>query len=306
MIAFPYTKRYFVAFGPTNTALTPSWLHFRRVDTLADVTPHPTITHVANGVYYFDFTWTLDDTTGEIFPDISWRIDGGAGADTGTRYPSGMLSSSDLVSGSYVKEIYDRLGDPMMNSLWNSQDGGGPGQLSTIADMVRTTWERASQLKRDILGGDWYGETWSYGPDLYQVSGAEVIGNDSTDFDPNINSVKYISENLGGGGGGTVDLTLIEAGIDDLRVLLQRALGMLHENSVLDLTSFTGGNLGSARLRLYDSAINAAAAQAAANLQPPVEYDTGKLAQYSINATYTGANLKDYLVTLEWLRPALP
>ncbi len=80
---------------------------------------------------------------------------------------------------------------------------------------------------------------------------------------------------------------------DDIQASTTRALGLLHENSVLDLTSFDiNNNLLSARLRLYSSAANAIAAQAAS----PGAYATGQIAQYAIAATYTGKNLQTYLV----------
>lgn len=78
--------------------------------------------------------------------------------------------------------------------------------------------------------------------------------------------------------------------------LLVRALGMLHENSVLDMTTFTvDNNLLTGRMRLYDSKANADAAVAAS----PGVYDTGKIAEYAIVATYTGTNLKTYKVSKE-------
>ncbi len=75
-----------------------------------------------------------------------------------------------------------------------------------------------------------------------------------------------------------------------------RALGLLHENSVLDLTTFTGDdNLLSGRLRTYDSKANAEAASAAS----PTTYDTGKTAEYSITASYSGTALLKYKVSRE-------
>jgi len=80
-------------------------------------------------------------------------------------------------------------------------------------------------------------------------------------------------------------------------VKLTRALGMLHENSVLDQTTFTAeNNLLTGRMRLYDSKANADLATAAS----PGVYDTGKIAEYSIVATYTGTNLKTYRVDKEF------
>jgi hypothetical protein len=78
---------------------------------------------------------------------------------------------------------------------------------------------------------------------------------------------------------------------------LQRALGMLHENSVLDKCVYTDNNdLRSARLRVYDSKDHSNAAAAAL----PDDYDTGKLAEYLIKASYSGANLTTYLMTREF------
>lgn len=75
--------------------------------------------------------------------------------------------------------------------------------------------------------------------------------------------------------------------------VLPRMLGMLHENSVLDQTSFDGNNnLTNGRLRLYNSKTNADAATAAS----PGPYSTGLIAQYAIIATYTGTNLQTYEV----------
>jgi hypothetical protein len=77
---------------------------------------------------------------------------------------------------------------------------------------------------------------------------------------------------------------------------LKRALGMLHENSVLDQTTFTvDNNLLTGRMRIYDSKANADAAWAAS----PGIYDTGKVAEYAVLATYTGTNLKTYKVSRE-------
>lgn len=77
---------------------------------------------------------------------------------------------------------------------------------------------------------------------------------------------------------------------------LVRVLGMSHENSVLDQTTYTvDNNLLSGRMRIYDSKANADAAQAAS----PGIYDTGKIAEYAIIATYTGTNLVTYKVSRE-------
>lgn len=75
----------------------------------------------------------------------------------------------------------------------------------------------------------------------------------------------------------------------DTYSLMARALGLMHENSLMDQTTFDGGNnLTGARLRLYDSKANANAGTG-----------TGLLATYTVTATYAGDNLVTYRVVLE-------
>lgn len=84
--------------------------------------------------------------------------------------------------------------------------------------------------------------------------------------------------------------------------LLVRSLGMLHENSVMDVAAFdVNNNLTYARLRLYNSKANADAATVLAAASPgvPTTYDTGKIAHYTIKATYLGTNLTTYEVVKE-------
>lgn len=76
---------------------------------------------------------------------------------------------------------------------------------------------------------------------------------------------------------------------DDLGGMVQRALGLMHENSVLDNTSYDSrNNLIAGRLRVYNRRDNAIA-----------QGDVGLIATYAISATYTGGNLTRYLVTRE-------
>lgn len=190
----------------------------------------------------------------------------------------GGVENSVFFPGNNIKQVYDRLGNP------NDYPDVG---YNTIAGMLYGTYNQIINLPSIIMGYTLQGENTVLGPTHLEMAG--------TGFVSASHSLRSIAENMGGITG-SVDVSLAS-----MQAMLQRALGMLHENSVLDQTSFSGGNLASARLRLYDSAANAAAAQAASNQSPPAEYDTGKIAVYAINATYTGANLKDYLVTLEWL-----
>jgi hypothetical protein len=84
---------------------------------------------------------------------------------------------------------------------------------------------------------------------------------------------------------------------------LTRALGLLHENAVLDQTTYESGtnNLLSGRIRVYDTQANAINARNQSELNN--EYDTGKLAQYSIVGHYLGDNMVNYLTTKVWEAP---
>lgn len=94
------------------------------------------------------------------------------------------------------------------------------------------------------------------------------------------------------GGAGFTSATMSLAASN---AIMLRVAGMLHENSVLDGAQFDGNNnLTSARLRLYDSKANADAAVA---IPWPGVYNTGKIAEYIIVATYTGSNLQTYEVS---------
>jgi hypothetical protein len=84
---------------------------------------------------------------------------------------------------------------------------------------------------------------------------------------------------------------------------LTRALGLLHENAVLDQTTYESGtnNLLSGRIRVYNSEANAVNARNQSELNN--EYDVGKLAQYSIVGHYLGDNMVNYLTTKVWEAP---
>jgi len=70
---------------------------------------------------------------------------------------------------------------------------------------------------------------------------------------------------------------------------LTRALGLMHENSVLDQTIFDGqNNMTNGRLRIYSSKANALLAGL-----------TGLLETYTITASYIGDNVQNYTVVRE-------
>jgi hypothetical protein len=82
------------------------------------------------------------------------------------------------------------------------------------------------------------------------------------------------------------------SGVNDMMV---RALGMLHENSFLDMTSYdTNNNFTGGRLRIYDTKAHA---NAAVRDEAATVGVNGLLSIYIIAANYLGVNLKDYRVT---------
>jgi hypothetical protein len=96
MAGFPIVARYKLRFRQSDTGLTPTFLRFRRMDTLADLLPHPNIQELGGGDYYFDYTWVaLTD------PDVEFSVDGGASIPTEeVRYISDALSVRDYYTPS--------------------------------------------------------------------------------------------------------------------------------------------------------------------------------------------------------------
>jgi hypothetical protein len=90
--------------------------------------------------------------------------------------------------------------------------------------------------------------------------------------------------------------------ITDISSSLVRALGMLHENSVLDNTAYnTDNNLLSGRLRIYGASSGPTKTakencDAAIVAGPSSDYLPGMVAEYQILATYVGSNLLTYEV----------
>jgi hypothetical protein len=178
------------------------------------------------------------------------------------------------------------------------------GQVPVFDLFIRldTTAPIASPSFTELSGGAFYFDFTrsSTDPDVYfqaSCSGVPVSG-----------TLSYLDA---GGDLGTMpaEVTAIKARTDNLPVNtntvlatitadLLRALGLLHENSVLDRPTYESGtnNLKTARIRVYDSAANATTAR---NLSAAgtYTYDTGKLAEYAIAGDYTGDNMVRYLTT---------
>lgn len=92
-MAFPITARYKLRFRHTDTGLDPRFTRFRRLDTLADITPQPEIMELGGGDYAFDYTWLT-----KTDPDVDFEVDGGPSIPTEeVRYISDLLSVRDYV-----------------------------------------------------------------------------------------------------------------------------------------------------------------------------------------------------------------
>ena len=77
--------------------------------------------------------------------------------------------------------------------------------------------------------------------------------------------------------------------VSDERINIKRILGLVHENSVVDMQTYnSNGRLLTARIRAYDSKTNADLAGL-----------TGLLFTWNMSATYLGLSLTNYKITLE-------
>lgn len=95
-MAFPTTARYKIRFRNSDTGLSPVFVRFQRLDTLAPIIPVPTIFELGNGDYYFEYTWTAATD-----PDVEFYIDGGASIPTEeVRFISDIISVRDFVVAS--------------------------------------------------------------------------------------------------------------------------------------------------------------------------------------------------------------
>lgn len=81
--------------------------------------------------------------------------------------------------------------------------------------------------------------------------------------------------------------------VNSFRTNILRTLGLLHQNSVVDNQLYdTDQNLTYARIRCYDTTANASAAAAIS----PAPYNTGKLFEYEVSASYSGGLLSKYVI----------
>jgi hypothetical protein len=227
--------------------------------------------------------------------------------------------------GNTVKEVYDRIGTPVagdistdLQNLITNIKGISDRDLSQVYTLVDTTNSNVGNAIIDIGVVDSVVDAIKLKTDLIQ--GATLVIGDintavnsikGTDTAQTLTTLKTAIDGVGTGQGTVAaDVTAIRARTDNLpantsteltalTTLVTRALGMLHENSVLDTCTYdqTTNNLTSARLRLYDSST---AAQNARNAGDGTEYLTGMIARYSIVCQYSGDNMTSYLVVREF------
>lgn len=81
--------------------------------------------------------------------------------------------------------------------------------------------------------------------------------------------------------------------VNTLKTNIARLLGLAHENTVVDQQTYNGdGLLLTARIRTYDSAVNASAAFSIS----PATYNTGLKYVYQVQATYSSGDLASYTI----------
>lgn len=245
--------RYFLRFRHSDTALTPAFTYWKNAATLVDVVSPPSISGpvFSDGTYYFDYSPTFD---------IVYEVDGGAGiADETIRYISDTVSPRDV----YVDEPTSQV----VSDVWNDTTVYSAGKKGKRVDDIGAAADTSATSTV-------FGKSLLY---------KESIRGDSAGTS-DANSVKDVYTRIGTPAGASVS-----ADIASLQTELLRALGLMHENAVLDNTTFNGGNkLTAGRLRIYNSKTNALAAGG-----------TGLVATYTISATYVGSNVQTYTVVLE-------
>lgn len=353
-MAFPITARYPLKFRHSDTGLTPTFPIFKRLDTLANVTA-PSVVEIGNGLYYFDFLFSLPTS-----PDIIFEVDGGASIPTEEiRYISGTISPKDYFLDEPISQVVndvwddstvraagskglrvDQLGDPTNNESFATVFGkmvlhqknirgadnqdlsamAGAGVFSAGSDSLHALGLSLAQINAETDAASIANAVWDASTtgntspgtmgEQVAVSAAGIANNsaiatavwdkdvsgyvaaaeagtlikNTSSLATNIALVKAKTDNL------PANTALVLQGIVDSLV---RALGLMHENSLLDATSFDGdNNFLAGRLRIYDSKINTEAAAATS----PAAGTVGLLGTYNISADYTGGNLVKYTV----------
>lgn len=177
-MAFPITARYFIKFRHSDSGLTPTFGYYKRVDTMADVTP-PIIYEVANGTYYFEHTFALSTS-----PEIVFEVDGGASIPTEeVRYVSDTISPKDYYIDEPISQVHDDVWDDIDDRAVGTKGNfleniGEPADASSAASLFGK-----ALLYKELTRGDAAGA--SDGNDVKQVYarvGAPVGADISTDL----------------------------------------------------------------------------------------------------------------------------
>lgn len=186
-----------------------------------------------------------------------------------------QLSSSDLDTYGFFKYTVLVSGSPGFNGILEVQ----PYDLSGIAGLINAL---STKIGTPLPRGS---DAGTLAQDVDQIISS--LGNTSVDLSPITNAIGAYND--------WTDRTLF--GVLNYNTdKLGRIVGMLHENSVLDMTTHdSSNNMLSGRLRIYDTKTNALAAKAAS----PGDYMTGCMGQYSIVCTYQGTNLLSYTMVRE-------
>lgn len=286
-MGFPVTAKYFLRFRHSDTGLTPSFTYFKRIDTMAPVTP-PDIDEIGGGTYIFE--WSYSDPSS---PDIVFEVDGGASIPTEEmRYISDTISPRDY----FIDGPITGVG----TAMWEDTGSYMPGTKGYVLDSIGTSSDDSTDatvfgkiLKaREVVRGDTAGTT--DGKSVKQVStelGAGLTAVEGATFDTGTDSLEAISNSLGTVASDVTDIKdKTDLLPDNLSDVLTRILGMMHENAVLSDTTFDGSNnLLTGLISLYEDADGA-------QTQNPSKL----VASYDILAEYWSgtSNLKKYTVTL--------
>lgn len=224
--------------------------------------------------------------------------------------------------GSSVKAVYDRIGAPAGASLIadlatavSSVKGADSRDLSQIAgsgwaapaNTLKTIAETVGLVPGSTSVAEAVWDVVASGHLTAGTTGAALVaGAQASDITAAVASIKgggnvdnsQIYTRLGAPAGASLaadiaaikaDTGTINSSTGSLGTLLIRALGLMHENSVLDQTIYDGANnLTSGRLRIYNTKANTLGAGA-----------TGLLETYTISASYVGDNVQTYTVVRE-------
>lgn len=254
--------RYYLRFRQSDTGLAPIFTYFKAVSDHSDVGSPPAINELSNGTYYFDYTPT--------FP-ITYLVDADdAGiVDETIRYIAGVIRPEDI----YLDEPISQVKTDVWEDTTAYADGEKGKRVDDIGAAADDSTD-ATLFGRGILHKE-------------SVRGDTAGTSDG-------NNVEEVFDRLGAPVGASLaaDIAAVKADTattTGLSAQLTRALGLMHENSVIDNTVFDGSNnLTAARMRIYNSRANALLAGAG-----------GLVATYTITATYVGSNISTYTVVLE-------